>query len=175
MSSWADGGDREDGEHLDGAPDVGNVDVGGSAVWTCFYGATVNFLYPLELLAVLVHRHGQLCAEGGPYSTIHPRVVERLGEGAGYLALLLAEVADPEIDYPVTVRRGAVQLRLHKHLEVLDWVLDYFVLETESGSVSYDTVQSDIANRPCASSVAMSEDLRRIRLFAEELRSGHQL
>ena len=67
---------------------------------------------------LLRNRMAQINDVNSPNGSINPRVIERLGESASLQSLLVAEILDPEVEYPLAILRGGVPKRLHHDLQV---------------------------------------------------------
>lgn len=164
-------------EDSDAEADVGgqqelNVDPSGSVERRVETGATLCFVTVLEIVALLVHRTAQLDALEGPAATIDPRIVRRLGGGASVLNLMLAEILDPQVEYPLAIVRGGTPLRLHHDLKVIPEIVDWVVLSTEKGEVSYDPVVEDLRRRPGASLSSLEREIEDIAQISCNMRNG---
>lgn len=171
MSSQVNGDVDEHDEQAQ--EDELNFDTAGRVERVVPHSATLQFVTVLELIALLSKRLAQINDFSNPHSQIDPDVVARLGEGAGLYQLLLAEVADETIDYPVEIMRGhgpnAKSCRLHKDLRLEPAILDYFVLADETGRVSYNSVEYDLANNAHAPTLALARDIEQIDALTDAL------
>lgn len=153
-----------------------NIDVSGRRAREVDEGATLEFVTILEIIALLVGRLTQLNDYNSPHSTVDERAVKKLGPGAGLYHLLLAELSDPTIEYPVLVPRGSgtkeKACRVHADLAVREADIDMFVLPDDEGKVSYNSVNEELDKNPCAPSISMERDIKRIRDMMESLQCG---
>jgi hypothetical protein len=151
--------DVSDDEYIVDDLDVRNIDISGLIDRIPDTGATLCFVTYLEIVKLLIVRKEQIDDISGKYNRIAPSVVDRCGENASLLVLLLAELMDPSIEYPLLVERGGNYLAVHKDLKLLDPILDMIVLTNENGEVSFNSVRTDILEKPGAENVSMLKDI----------------
>lgn len=146
-----------------------NVEGSGSIERQVAVESTLCFMTVLELIELLRNRMAQINDVNSPNGSINPRVIERLGESASLQSLLVAEILDPEVEYPLAILRGGVPKRLHHDLQVFPEIVDKIVFHTELGEVSYDDVRDDLKRRPGAQNVSMQRDLEELAKIRRNL------
>ena len=126
---------------------------------------TLDFVTIPELLKLLSTRYNQLSSSGS-LSMISPKILEKYGEDADIIALLIAEISDETIEYPLAVMRGNMPYRIHFDLKISKSVLDIIILTNENGHVSYNFVLDDIKNNPKSEKIAHEKDFKHIEELA---------
>lgn len=109
-------------------------------------GSTIGFVTVIEVIALLSERHRQINDVKGNYTSINPKSIERCGKDADMFVLMIDEISDPTIDYPLHIVRDKTRLRIHKDLILYKWVLDKFVTTDETGKVSFNHIMDDCHN-----------------------------
>lgn len=129
------------------------------------YRHTLMIVTTNELIKLVITRHSQINDPNSEHRFISKKILDEYGSSAPLLTLILAEIADETIDYPLTIERGSKQMRLHKDLVLLERTLDIFVMLRNDGSISYDSVLEDLKNRPHAEIQAQREDLENLKQY----------
>lgn len=151
---------------------ISNIDTSGKIVRHVESGATPCYVTKLEMVALIIHRSRQINTPDGPFNKIHPSIVKQLGQDASLKAMLIAELLDPEIEYPVLIMRGNEPLRPNKDLMILDKFADIFVLINEDGTVSYNNVREDIYKKPNAEYISLMNEIEKAEQEDRRLRKG---
>lgn len=134
------------GEEISEETTILNVEFAGVDTRVIAWGATLQFVTYLELERLVIERLKQLNDPHSPHNVIAPQILEKHGLAVDCVSLLLAEIMDPTLDYPLRIVRGGHALRIHKDLLVLPELVNTFVLSKPDGSVSYDTFVDDMEN-----------------------------
>jgi hypothetical protein len=151
-----------------------NIDPSGRRERSIRAESTLCFVTQLEALELLIRRKKQLENLTGKYNQIDPRIINKVGKNASILVLMLAEILDREVEYPLLIKRGDKFLRLHKDLLVIPAIVDIVVLSDETGNVSFDPIEYDIENRPDAEIRSRLKDIEDIKSIRADL-SRHVL
>ena len=126
---------------------LANVNFSGVDTRVIEHGATLEFVTYLEIERLVVERMKQLDDPKSPHNAIAKQVLERYGAGVDRVSLLLAEILDESVKYPLRIVRGKKSLEIHKDLVVLPDIVNVFVLSKGTdGSVSYDNILDDMAD-----------------------------
>jgi len=123
---------------------------------------TLCYVTYIEILGLLIKRKEQLDDPDGKYNEIHPSVVARVGASAPILVMMLAEIMDKNVKYPLAIKRGDNYLKIHEDLEVYNSQLDIVVLMNARGEVSFNSVAEDIDRCPDAANQVIKDDIAAI-------------
>jgi hypothetical protein len=150
-----------DSEHSDEDAIEVNLDLTGSCSRKVDPLATFSYVSHLELIEVLRKRYDQLNDPYGPHNTINPSVIDRFKGDASPFRLMLAELVDATVEYPVLIARGDAHYRIHKDLKLNPTTLDIFVLTLPNGEISYNHVLDDLRNFPNAENEILKREIER--------------
>jgi hypothetical protein len=132
-------------------------------------GNTLSFVTHLEITQLLIKRMEQLNDPVGKFNQISQKIIVEYGSDTGLLKLMIAELMDSSIEYPLMLKRGSSWVKIHTDVEVFDEMIDMIVLTTETGEVSFNSVAEDLSLRPGSEHIAMLRDLERLRILRNNM------
>jgi hypothetical protein len=136
-----------DPEECNFGEDETNLDLKGLHDRVISHEDRLDFVTRLEIEALLMKRMEMLNDPTSPYNTIHPKIVGCHSADADLLMMLIAELLDDTIVYPIAIVCGDTSLLIHKDLKVHPGIVDIMVGSTATGGVSYDSISDIIKNK----------------------------
>jgi hypothetical protein len=156
---------------------------------------TAQFAVLYEVLELVNRRHETLSRKDNPIH-INPKVLDRLGkskDNIDILLLIIAELSDSTIDFPVGIVRNQVvydekgepkmdkcgkivhspiQLRPHKDIHIRKDLIDKIILIRNDGRPSYETTEVTLNKYPSARSKCIEHDIQNIQNLESKSISG---